>query len=224
MKLQLIGSAQTRAFRCIWMMEELKIPYEFLPVMPASKDAFNYNPSGKVPTLIVEEGAGNEIDDERPSSYAITESPVINTFLGDRFPDRGLVPKPLSHDRLRYDQLIMKIMTELDEPLWTNRKHTELGKFFGYIPDIKEVSLRQFKRANRIISTELETSGGPFLMGSQFTAADILYVHCLDWANKNGWQDLVRSEIVVSYLDMCRKRPAYYRARELRKNDPNAKL
>jgi len=99
-----------------------------------------------------------------------------------------------------------------------------VGKFFGYIPEIKEVSLRQFRRANKNISKELETSGGPFLMGSQFTAADILYIHCLDWAEKNGWEDSVRSEIVASYLDICRKRPAYYRARELRKNEPNPKL
>ena len=161
---------------------------------------------------------------KRPLSYAITESPVINTFLGDRFPDRCLVPKPLSHDRLLYDQLIMKIMSELDEPLWMNRKHTELGKFFGYIPEIKEASLRQFKRADKIIARELESSGGPFLMGSQFTAADILYVHCLDWAVKNGWQDSLRSEMVVNYLNICRERPAYQRARELRRNDPNAKL
>eukprot|EP00977_Amphora_coffeiformis_P013316 scaffold3430_cov162-Amphora_coffeaeformis.AAC.6 len=204
-------------------MEELNIPYELLPVMPASKDVFQHNPSGKVPTLLVEE---NEVGlgENRPLFFAVTESPVINTFLGDRFPDSGLVPKPLSHDRLLYDQLIMKIMTELDEPLWMNRKHTELGKIFGYIPKMKEASLRQFKRANKIISMELERSGGPFLMGSQFTAADILYVHCLDWAKKNGWQDALRSEMVANYFDVCRERPAYQCARELRKNDPNAKL
>ena len=212
MKLRLIGSSQTRAFRCLWMLEELRVPYEIVPVMAATKSAFDYNPSGKVPALVVTE-------DERTDSFTITESAVINTFLGDRFPDSGLVPKFLSRDRIKYDELTMSIMTELDAAVWAYHKHVVLGKFFGYIPDIEKASMQQFEKMNSVMLSQLKSSGGPFLLGNQFTAIDILYGHCLDWAKVNGWKTVLELYDVVSYMEVYKDRPAYQRAKEIRSNE-----
>ena len=215
MKLRLIGHAQTRAFRCIWMLEELGLPYEHLQAMPASKAVLEQNPSGKVPALVVSQDSSAGF----PSSYVVTESAVINTFLGDRFPDSRLVPRHLSHERMQYDQLVMAIMTELDaSALWIYHKHVTLGKFFGYVPETEEVSKNQFAKLNDVISIQLKKSNGPFLLGAQFTAADILYGHCLDWAKANGWADIIQSETIASYMEAYRKRPAYNRARAFRKD------
>lgn len=217
MKLRLIGSAQTRAFRCVWMLEELGVPYELIPAMPSSKDAFEYNPSGKIPALVVTEDEPKQNE----ASFVVTESAVINTFLGDRFPDSGLVPKFLSRERIVYDQLIMSIMTELDATsLWMHRKHVALGKFFGYIPEIEKASAQEFQRMNGTIAKQLQTSGGPFLLGTQFTAADILYGHCLDWAKLNGWNITPSSsDAVEAYMKTYRARPAYKRAKEIRSQE-----
>ena len=126
-----------------------------------------------------------------------------------------------SHQVFRYqDQLVMTIMTELDaSSLWIDRKHTALGKYFGYVPDIKEPARQQFQRMNNILSDQLLKSKGPFLMGTQFTAADILYGQCLDWALLIGWEDVLQSESLDAYTKAYRKRPAYMEAKKLRSLD-----
>lgn len=48
-----IGSPQTRAIRVIWCLEELGLEYEIKSVAPSSEEAKKYNPSGKVPALVV---------------------------------------------------------------------------------------------------------------------------------------------------------------------------
>lgn len=214
MKLRLVGNAQTRAFRCIWMLEELQIPYELSQAMPGSKEILAYYSSGKVPALIVNDENG----DNKRVEYVVTDSAVINTFLGDRFPESALVPKFATPQRIVYDQLVMNIMTELDaSALWVHRKHTMLGKFFGYIPQIEKASLQQFTKANDYLAMQLKKSGGPYLLGKQFTAADILYGHCLNWAKSNGWGDAMESDTVAAYMRTYRERPAYQRTREISK-------
>ena len=182
--LRLIGGAQFRAFRCIWMLEELQVPYEILPALPASRKAREYNPSGKIPALVLTEPAPSLFDDSSntpllPTPTIVTESAVINTFLGDRYPESGLVPKHGTLQRLRYDQMVMTIMTELDaSALWIHRKHIALGKHFGYVPEIEKPAEDQFERMNAIIMQQLRDSGGPFLLGRDFTAADICEWWC----------------------------------------------
>ena len=51
---------------------------------------------------------------------------------------------------------------------------------------------------------------GAFLMGEQFTIADILAVHCLNWAYTAKFPDA--SPVLKDYAKRCRARPAYVRA------------
>ncbi len=46
-----IRSTKTRAFRVVWMLEELGLPYQHDPSGPRPEAARARNPSGKVPTL-----------------------------------------------------------------------------------------------------------------------------------------------------------------------------
>ncbi|MFA9474938.1 MAG: glutathione S-transferase N-terminal domain-containing protein, partial [Filomicrobium sp.] len=57
---KLIGYPKTRAFRVLWMLEEIGAEYEIDPVMPRSEECKAINPSGKVPVLQV--GEDNIID------------------------------------------------------------------------------------------------------------------------------------------------------------------
>ena len=110
-------------------------------------------------------------------------------------------------------------MTELDAAVWAYHKHVVLGKFFGYIPDIEKASMQQFEKMNSVMLSQLKSSGGPFLLGNQFTAIDILYGHCLDWAKVNGWKTVLELYDVVSYMEVYKDRPAYQRAKEIRSNE-----
>ncbi len=51
---EVIGKIDTRAFRVLWMLEELGQPYEWTKAGPRSAEVMEHNPSGKVPVLLVD--------------------------------------------------------------------------------------------------------------------------------------------------------------------------
>jgi glutathione S-transferase len=67
---KVIGFPKTRAFRVLWMLEELGLDYDVDPVKPRSEEAKAYNPSGKVSMLVVD-------------GEAILDSVAICQFLAD---------------------------------------------------------------------------------------------------------------------------------------------
>jgi glutathione S-transferase len=182
------------------MLQELGVEYEHSIVAPWSDEIKLYHPMGKVPALVIDD------------TFSLYESAAINTYLGDVFSARKkLVPSCPSQERAKYDQTILYIMTEIDaQALWIHRKHAALGKVFGDIPEAVQAAKAQFAKANQCLSRQLE----PYVLGKEFSAADILYVHCLNWAIAIGWDDTwvgddIMAPRLVEYLSRCRSRPAY---------------
>ena len=79
----------------------------------------------------------------------------------------------------------------------------------------------QAARSVGVMAAELRRGGGPFLLGAEFSAADILLVHSLDWAELIGWGEAWTTapsaeaedmQCLAAYLEVCRSRPAYVRA------------
>ena len=72
-----------------------------------------------------------------------------------------------------------------------------------------------------VLAAELAASGGDYLLGASFSAADILLVHCLGWAEVIGWGERWKQpqddamHCLAAYAARCRARPAYIRARAL---------
>ena len=94
-----IGSRGTRAFRVLWMLEELGQPYEHLPARPHSDEVRALNPTGKVPCL-------------RDGVAVLTDSVAIMTFLADR---HGALTHPAgSHLRARQDALTFALLDEIE--------------------------------------------------------------------------------------------------------------
>ena len=74
---QLYGHARSRAFRCLWLLEELGIPYEHHPVRFDTAEIHEpaylaINPNGRVPAL-------------RDGELVIWESLAINHYLVDKY-------------------------------------------------------------------------------------------------------------------------------------------
>ena len=205
--LKLIGPASFRSFRSLWMLEELGIPYEHILAGPQSDEVRKYNPLGKIPVLVEEDG------------FSIYESSAINAYLGDKYRKHNptLVPPAGSRERGLHDQTLSVLTSELDsQGLWIHRKHEALGDFFTHIPDAVAHARKYFNKTNRTLIQQLKDCG-PYLLGKDFTNADIFYVHCLDWSKSIGWDDKWKTdESVVEYLKLCKSRPAYVKVKAKR--------
>jgi glutathione S-transferase len=217
---QLVGAAMYRSFRCLWMLEELGIPYQYIPAQPQGKSILPYNPLGKVPALV-------EISVTGAPPFAMYESAAINTYLGDLVyglnpvaaQEPRLVPPPGTHLRGLYEQTVSCIITELDaQALWIHRKHCDMGQYFGFIPEAVKHAKDHFTRVNKVLAKQLHAnSQGLYLVGPHFTAADILYAHCLGWSMAIGWQDEWKDDAkLTEYLRRCRQRVAYQKVAALR--------
>jgi glutathione S-transferase len=224
---KIIGFAPTksRAFRCLWMLEEIGIPYQFIYATPQSPQVLKYNPLGKIPILVEEDG------------FVLYESGAIITYLGDKYRDDKnlLVPRAGTKERGLYDQTMSVIQTELDsQGLWIHRKHEAMGEYFTYIPDAVDHAKKYFNKTNRTLIQQLKDNnnnnnnsdndgnggGGPYLLGSNFTAVDIMYVHCLNWSKTIGWDNKWNDDITIKqYMELCMTRTAYQKASSIKDGD-----
>ena len=159
-----IGGTKSRAFRVMWMLEELAQPYALNPAAPRSDEARKYNPSGKVPALV----DGDEV---------LTDSIAIMTYLADK---HGALTAPAGTPaRARQDAMTFWLIDEFDAVLWAAAKHSFVFPEEARVPAIKDSLKAEFERAASTLSDRLE---GPFLMGDEITLPDLLAVHCINWS------------------------------------------
>ncbi|SFR36275.1 glutathione S-transferase family protein [Litoreibacter janthinus] len=190
----LIGLTQTRTLRVKWALEELGLPYTQLPAAPRSDEVKEHNPSGKVPALIVD-GA------------VLTDSVAIMTYLADKH--NGLTLKAGTLGRARQDGFTHMILDEFDGALWTAARHSFVLPEEKRVPEVKEALKWEFARSQAALVAQM--GDGPFLMGEEFTIADILLAHCLDWAI--GAKFGISEPRLKEYLKTMHERPAYKAAR-----------
>ena len=159
-----IGGTKSRAFRVMWMLEELGQPYALNPAAPRSEEARKYNPSGKIPALV----DGDEV---------LTDSTAIMTYLADK---HGALTAPAgTPGRARQDAMTFWLIDEFDAILWAAAKHSFIFPEEARVPAIKDSLKAEFERAASTLSDRLE---GSFLMGDQITLPDLLAVHCINWS------------------------------------------
>lgn len=214
MTLKLIGSNKFRSFRNLWMLEELGIPYQYIPAFPGSPDAKSANPNfSKIPILI-------------DGDFKMTESVAINTYLGDKFRGKDgvkdLVPVPGTRLRGVYEQHIHCLQTELDaQGIWIHTKHEVFKNILA--PPSPEAVAHAKMHSEKVIgiyAAILRESGGNYILGDEFgfSACDILFVHCLNWADRIKWngkwdsqteRDSETGRVLRNYLANSMKRKAY---------------
>ena len=187
-----LGSTKNRTLRVIWTLEELGLPYDQVKGDPGSAEAKAHNPSGKVPALVVD-------------GEVLPDSVAIMSFLSDRH--NALTFPAGSVERLRMDGHIHFLLEEFDSLLWVAAKNSFVNPPEHRAAEVKPVLKWEFERSLKRLEARLQ---GPFLMGEQFTIADILAVHCLNWAYTAKFPDA--SPVLKDYAKRCRARPAYVRA------------
>jgi len=192
---KVIGTKKNRSFRVIWGLEEMALDYEIIDAPPRSDAAKGHNASGKVPSLVV----GDE---------TINDSVAILQFLADRH--EMLTFKPGTVERARQDSFMQFACDEMDGALWAAARHSFILPEEKRVPEIKEPLRWEFARSMKVLADRL--GDNEYLMGEQFTIADIVVSHCGRWA-RNAKFDYDQPS-VDAYLDRCFARPAYARAAE----------
>lgn len=195
---KLIGSPKTRAFRVLWMLEELGVDYEVEPANPHSEAVLTANPSGKVPALL----ADGEV---------IIDSTAICQFLADR---HGNFTFPAgSIERAQQDSFTHFALDDVDSVLWFNAKNTFILPEEFRSETAQKACRYEFDNAMKVLETRLGDK--TYVMGDDFTLPDLLLGHCAGWAiNGAGWT--IESEPVAAYFERVRSRPACIKALELR--------
>ena len=189
------GNVKSRAFRVLWMLEEIGEPYEFADVGPRSDTVVALNPSGKIPVLV----DGDEV---------LTDSTAILTWLGDR---HGRLTYPAGTiARAHQDALTHTVLDEVDAVLWTAARHGFVLPPEHRVPEVKASLKWEFRRN---LDRLAERFQGPFLQGDQMTIADIITTHCLNWAV--GAKFPVENETLNAYAKAMRGRDAFRRVRQL---------
>jgi glutathione S-transferase len=195
MALTLYHAAPSRSSVALWMLEEVGEPFEVkllhLNDGETRQPAFlAINPMGKVPTL-------------KHDDVVITECAAICCYLADAFPKAGL-----------------------SVPIGDRRRGVYLKwLFFGpscLEPAIIDRSLKRDGASPRMLGwgdydTVLKVvtdaiAKGPYLLGDQFTAADVVIGSGLRWGTMF---DLIpKRPDIAAYLARLEQRPALKRAHE----------
>jgi glutathione S-transferase len=194
--MRLYWAPRTRSLRALWMLEEIGAPYERVRVDLAnggqrSAEYHAINPMEKVPAL-EHEGA------------RVAESGAILAFLGDAFPQAGLAPPIGDPLRGRYLQWLF-FSGSCVEPAVAQ-------KFAKFEMPSGSAGWGSFDRVFSVLSEVLSAS--PYLLGAKFSAADLLIATDLHFAI-DGFKLLAPRPEFSAYLERCRSRPAFLRAKAI---------
>ncbi|UVO38273.1 glutathione S-transferase family protein [Bradyrhizobium arachidis] len=200
------GVGTGRTIRAHWALRELELEYVCKPILARSGETkvpeyTSLNPRQKIPLL-------------QDGLFTIGESAAIAAYLAHKYRSGFLAPLP--EDEVQYAKWLewcFFIVSELDATsLYVMRRHSTgsgLAHIYGEAPLVvaraKEYFNAQLKFAQVVLS-----DGRKYLLGTQFSTADILLTTCLVWAIEYG---LGLPDICLQYLERTTDRPAYRAAR-----------
>lgn len=198
MALKVYGQAQSRAIRALWMVEELGVPYEHVPIRfgtdTRSAEFLKINPNGRVPA----------IDDD---GFCVFESMAINLYLAKRF-GGPLAPADV-HEEAVALQWSFWVMTEVEKTLLQALFH-KTGMMGAEKSDTKAAEqLALLDAPFKVLDAALQ--GKEWLMGGRFTVADLNVASVLLWS-KMARADLSAHPALQAWLGRCLARPALARA------------
>ena len=176
--IRVYGTSNTRAFRVLWMLEELGVPYELVKTdfhtgATRAPEFLKLNPNGRVPVL-------------QDGELVLFESLAINLYLAETYGRDSLWPKGAS-DRARTVQWSFWAMTECERNLFavllqsggeqfeTWRAWTETPEFRETHPGQRMPSAEEGRAALqhplRALDSHLDGRGN--ILGGGFSAADL---------------------------------------------------
>lgn len=195
----LYHSPQSRSVRPRWLLEEIGADFTIVPIDLGKQEQksaahLRVHPHGQVPALT-------------DGDLTLIESAAICLHLADRFPAAGLAPAPGTPERGRYYQWMVYTVATLEPPI--------LQVFMNTIqlPEAERSAAEaaagreKFRDVAKVIADAI--GAGPYLLGDQFSAADVMVGSTLAWASFMGLLD--GQPVLAAYVERLVQRPAYQR-------------
>jgi glutathione S-transferase len=219
MSLKLYGVLRSRATRNVWLLGELGLTYEHVPVIqiyrlanPDAPDAplhtgspafLKVNPNGKVPSLV---------DD----GYVLQESLAINLYLAKKA-GGPLAPRDLKEDA---DMTMWALWAVTEcEPHTLNVMYHRMAKPEPERdPAIAAAAVAALARPFDVLEGHLAASGG-FMTGGRFTVADINTAEIMRYAQAAPELFAARPHM-KAWIEACQARPAFTAMMAARNAEP----
>lgn len=196
--MKLYGYSRSRSLRPLWALEEAGVAYDYHSVdfqkgEHRSAEFLALNPGGKVPALI-------------DGDLALTESAAIVTYIGSKYAPQ-LVPQEAT-EKAKYDQWCYFVIAELEQGLWTMGKHKFALPAEQRIKEIFPTAVWEHQKALGLLAEGLGDK--PYILGDEFSAADILVAHTLGWGL--AFEQPLEQENLSAYYERQTQRSAYQAA------------
>lgn len=173
--MRLYGTPPTRLIRPLWLVNELGIDCEMVPVdmargEHASPQMRAINPAGKVPFLV-------------DGDAVITESCAIQLYLAEKYPEAGFMPAELSL-RAQVYRWMFFLATDIEQPLWRIALHEFVYPEAERVPADAPLAMRDGKAMIAVLEDHMKDRR--FVVGDRLTVVDFNAAYTLDWAREAG--------------------------------------
>ena len=192
--LKIYGIARTRAFRALWMAQELGLDYEHDPVEIGDAGArtpefLAINPNGRLP-VIVDDG------------FVLFESLAITLYLAKKHSADRLYPGTLEGEARAW-QWSLWAVTEVD-------RGVNIWSLHAVRLPPEEQDMAKRAEALKVLVAPFKVldaavSGSPYLLGNEFTVADLNVAAVISRAIEI---DLTATPNLKAWLTRCLERPA----------------
>jgi glutathione S-transferase len=201
-KLRIYGLARTRAFRALWIAEELGLDYEHIPVEigeagARKADYLALNPNGRLPT----------IDDD---GFVLWESLAITLYLAKKHATGTLYPATLEGEAEAWKWSLWAVQ-EVDRGVNIWSLHAVRLPVEDRDPQRRAEALKVIDRPFRVLDGVL--GGRSYLLGDVFTVADLNVSAVISRAID---MDLSALPHLGGWLRRCLERPAARAALKLK--------
>ncbi len=200
--LQLYGIPRSRANRCLWMLEEMGQPYELVeksahPDDLQTAEYLRLNPNGRIPTLV-------------DGDLVVWESLAINLYLAQKY--AGPMHAGSPQVQAQATQWSIWATLELETLAMDLLHHRVLLAELAREASHAERDELLLQKPLGVLNGALV--GREYLLGNDFTVADLNVAAILRWARMAGL-DFSSVPEVERWLDVCFARPAYGRMRDM---------
>lgn len=198
--IKVYGIPASRAFRVLWMLEELGVEYENVPVSfigeTHTAEFIKLNPNGHIPVLV-------------DGELVLWESLAINLYLARRYGAGTLWPASVA-DEGRSFQWSFWVMTEVESHLLAVLLHRRFYPEAERKPDLAAEGEAKLATPFGVLDGALR--GKSYLLGEVFSVADLNVASVLSWTKLAGL-DLARWPQLAAWFKRCTERPAWRKAR-----------